>query len=580
MIIAIRIFLQAAGRRKWLVLLCLVCAGLAEGVGIASLLPLIAVLADDASGGGSTLARVVTETLASVGLDASVGTLLVIIVAGITLKSILNIMAMRFVGDAVTDVATHFRLTLLRNLLRSEWSYFIKYPIGVLGGLVGGQAMQAATAFQQAALLLANLVQCAIYLGVAALVSWKLVAAALVTGAVLVLALRRFVRRTRQAGFKQTKVTHELGALLNDTLLGIKSLKAMARDEAFERLLRDKVHKIKKTMRVMTGSKEMLTNLQEPVVISVMAIGFYVLIVMAKLPIGEVLVMGLLLQRSVRGINKVQQQIQMFAQMEGAFAHLTFMVGETDRHRERHPGGRTPTLEHGIRLERVGFAYGEMSVLADLSLEIPARTLTVLTGPSGVGKTTLTDLLLGFYRPQAGRILVDGVPLDEIDMRAWRSLIGYVPQDPTLFRDTVLANVTLKGAGESEADAIEALEAADAWGFVAALPHGLHTEVGERGSKLSGGQRQRISIARALVHRPRLLILDEVTSALDHATEQAICRNIAALARRMTVIAISHRPAWFEVTDRVYRLEAGGVVAAGATSRAAASAGAACAGVA
>ena len=154
-----------------------------------------------------------------------------------------------------------------------------------------------------------------------------------------------------------------------------------------------------------------------------------------------------------------------------------------------------------------------------------------------------------------GRFLIDGVPLEAFDLQAWRRMIGYVPQDLILFHDTIEANVTLGDPNLGEAEARRALEAAGAWDFVAAQPEGLARVVGEKGAKLSGGQRQRIALARALATNPRLLILDEVTSALDPATERDICANIAALSDRFAILAITHGEAWAEIAHRVYRLE-------------------------
>jgi len=138
-------------------------------------------------------------------------------------------------------------------------------------------------------------------------------------------------------------------------------------------------------------------------------------------------------------------------------------------------------------------------------------------------------------------------------------MIGYVPQETFLLHDTVLQNVTLGDANLTEADAEEALIAAGAWDFVKALPTGMHSSVGERGAALSGGQRQRIAIARALAHRPRLLILDEITSALDPDSEAAICCTLQWLRGQLTILAISHQPAIVQAAESVYRLERGHV---------------------
>jgi ATP-binding cassette subfamily C protein len=181
----------------------------------------------------------------------------------------------------------------------------------------------------------------------------------------------------------------------------------------------------------------------------------------------------------------------------------------------------------------------------------------VLTGPSGAGKTTIADLILGLYQPDEGQVLVDDVPLREIDLASWRSRVGYVPQELVLFHDSIFANVALGDRRIGKAEVQHALEVAGAWDFVRRLPDGVMTHVGESGAKLSGGERQRIALARALVAKPRLLILDEVSSALDPDTEWQICRGIRELAGEMAVLAITHRPAFLEIADVIYRIEAG-----------------------
>jgi ATP-binding cassette subfamily C protein len=192
-------------------------------------------------------------------------------------------------------------------------------------------------------------------------------------------------------------------------------------------------------------------------------------------------------------------------------------------------------------------------------LSIPAGSFTAIVGPSGAGKTTIVDLFTGLIRPQQGHVWIDDLLLEQVDLRQWRRMIGYVPQETFLLHDSVFLNVTLGDANMTEADVDEALRAAGAWDFVSALPMGIRSSVGERGAALSGGQRQRIAIARALAHRPKLLILDEITSALDPDSEAAICRTLQGLRGQLTILAISHQPAIVQAADSVYRLERGHV---------------------
>jgi ATP-binding cassette subfamily C protein len=208
-------------------------------------------------------------------------------------------------------------------------------------------------------------------------------------------------------------------------------------------------------------------------------------------------------------------------------------------------------------LDRVSFAYSEHWVLQDTSLTFPVGLFTAIVGPSGVGKTTIVDLVMALIRPQQGEVFIDNQPLAQIDLRSWRKMIGYVPQETLLLHDTVLINVTLGDPELNEEDAKYALRAAGAWEFVMAMPQGIHSPVGERGSMLSGGQRQRIALARALVHKPKLLILDEPTSALDPDTESAICETLGKLRGAITILAISHQPTIMKEADRAYQLQDG-----------------------
>jgi ATP-binding cassette subfamily C protein len=162
-------------------------------------------------------------------------------------------------------------------------------------------------------------------------------------------------------------------------------------------------------------------------------------------------------------------------------------------------------------------------------------------GPSGAGKTTVADLVAGLIFPDRGRVTVDGKELTPARIGRWRERIGYVGQEPFLFHDTVRANLLWAAPGASEDDLREALRAAAAWGFVARLPHGLDTVVGDRGVRLSGGERQRLALARALLRRPDLLILDEATSNIDAGNERRIGAAVRRLRGSLAILVITHR---------------------------------------
>jgi len=550
------IFFATKPRIRWTVLGLLLLAGLAEGIGLTSLLPLLTVADAGTDSGSSAASKIIFDALDRLGLPASLETLIFVVLGGIVLKSGLSLLAMRQVGYAAADVATQLRTKLIDNLMRAKWSFFVSQPVGRLANAVSFEASRSAQAFVLAVQFIAGILQCGVYVGVALLLSWKLALVALLIGGLIALLLSSLVRTAKKAGRRQTKRTKELVMHLSDALIGIKPLKAMGRQGHFAQLFDDKIADLRRALRRQTLSSQLMRNLQEPILTLCLVVGFYLAIRHLEQPLTELFVMGLVLHRTVSRINRIQKLLQQAAIVESAYWSIHRLVDHSKQEREVVHGTRHPTLKEGCTMHNISFAFGENQVLEDISMEVPANQVTVIMGASGVGKTTITDLLLGLYRPDEGEILVDGVPLEQIDLHAWRAMIGYVPQELILFHDTVLANVTLGDKSFSAAQAQAALEAADAWDFVSTLPEGIMTQVGERGAKLSGGQRQRIALARALVHNPSLLILDEVTSALDPETEAAICRNIRNLAHSITILAITHRPAWVDAADRVYELGA------------------------
>ena len=225
--------------------------------------------------------------------------------------------------------------------------------------------------------------------------------------------------------------------------------------------------------------------------------------------------------------------------------------------------GNRLNFNNEIMISDVNFRYPSVSknALKNVSIVIKKGESVGFAGRSGSGKTTLVDVILGLLPPAAGEVLVDGVDIQK-NLRGWQDQIGYVPQSIYLTDDTLRANVAfgLKKEDINEQAVLQSIKAAQLDEFVAGLPEGLNTLVGERGIRLSGGQRQRIGIARALYHQPEVLVLDEATSALDTETEQGVMASIKALQGHKTILIVAHRLSTIEHCDRVYRLEHGKVV--------------------
>ncbi len=562
-------FFRAYPWHSVLMLLALLFAGIAEGVGLSALLPLISIaIKNDGADAANTTKeppgeyeQAVIDVMHQLGISPTIGVLLIIIVAGVTIKSMLLLVARKQVGYTAAQVATDLRLDMLSAMLRSKWEYFIHQPIGSLTNRLATEAQRSSNSFVYGATMITYLVQAIIYGGVAIAVSWKATLTTLAIGSVIIGISHFLVRMTRRAGKKQTKLFTSLLARLTDTLQSVKPLKAMSKEHLADKVLAMETSRLNKSFRKQVFSSAALNAAQEEMFAIVVAGGMFIALVKLNMPFPTVTVLAVVLGKMLSQLGKVQKQYQKMVAGESAFWSIKAAI-EKARQAEEYLGeGAMPKLENSIRLDHVTFGYDPgRPILCDISLEIPQGRLTTFTGPSGSGKTTVIDLVIGLLKPQDGHILIDDVALNKLDMRAWRRMIGYVPQETLLLHASIAHNVTLGDPELGEEDAIRALKEAGAWDFIEHLPDGINSTVGERGTKLSGGQRQRIMIARALVHKPRLLILDEATSALDPKNEAAIGRTMEALRGRLTILAISHQTALVEAADCVYRMENGSAV--------------------
>jgi ATP-binding cassette subfamily C protein len=548
-----------------MMLTALLFAGIAEGVGISALLPLLAVTLGNTQPGSdrsvTQAEQMVMEIFDWLGVTPTLEFLIVFIFGAILVKTLLVLFANRRVGYTVAKMTADLRQQALRAFIMAKWEFHLAQPVGKLTAAMGGETIHTAKAFDAGVQMVVVLIHALIYIGVAVMVDFKATLIALAGGMLFWYPLNRFVKRAKKAGRRQIQFMSLLSSYFVDTIQSIKSLKSMAREDSAEAALISKTKKLKKAMKREVISKESLSAYQEMMLVAFLLGAVYVAITFLAMAPTTVLILTVLLRRILTSLGKVQKQYQLMAAKESGYWSMSKTVDLARKMRESITGDRQPTLEKSIRLENVTFAYSEEAVLRDASLVFPARKITAVIGPSGSGKTTILDLVIGLLRPQKGEIRIDDLPLAEVDIRKWRRMIGYVSQEPILLHDSVFINVSLGDPEVTEKDVQEALEKAEVWDFVASMPQGVYSSVGERGLALSGGQRQRIAIARALTHNPKLLMLDEATTALDPETEAAVCQTLLKLRGDIAVLAISHQPAILEIADVAYRIDKGEIEA-------------------
>jgi ATP-binding cassette subfamily C protein len=551
-------FFEAYPARSMLMVVCFLFSGLAEGVSILTLLPLLDNIQSGGSNSGGWIGTFLKNTLDIYGLQPNLPTLLIIFVAGIAIKGLLMLVAMKQVGYTVAHVTSDLRLKLIKSLMNANWNYFINRPAGYFANAMSSEAMRASTAYHHTALFVASVFNAFIYAVLAMILSLKTTIISASAAIIMIVAFSALIKKSRRAGFRQTELMKSIISRLTDALQGIKSIKAMAQEKHFQELLETETKDLYNTQKNQVFAAEALKSIQEPFVAMMIAAIIYIIITFGQQSFSSLLVMLLIFFRLMGRIYNAQACYQEMAVGESALWSLIENIEQAEVQVDKYnEGGKLPHLVSNISMNSVNFSHGEKKILKNVTLNIPAGKFVAIIGPSGAGKTTIVDLIAGLFIPQAGDVYIDDVSLRELNLFAWRQMIGYVPQEIFMFHESVFRNVSLGDHGITTQDVEEVLISAGALDFVSRLPSGMHTIIGERGSKLSGGQRQRIAVARALLHKPKLLILDEATTALDPKTEAEICETLRRLCGRTTIIAISHQPAIAEVADVVYKIRDG-----------------------
>lgn len=544
------------------VILSIVISGFAESLSLLTFLPLLQVGLGKINGDVSAapqdpslVDKVFDAIFGFLNIQPTIEVLLTLIVIMVTIKSLGMLVTRAYIGVVSARVATDLRVDLIQSLLRTSWSYFTSQATGRFSNAVSTEAQRASNAYLSAWNMVGAAIQAGLFVIASAAVSLEILIYGVCAGLLIMGLLHWTVKLARQAGTVETNLMNSLVVRLSDSISGIKPLMVMGLEKHILPLLHGDAEGLRQAQKKQAFASAAQGNLSEPLMMLVLAVGAYYALEHTDITLAHLAVVALFFNRMVGRMAQFQKFYQMINASESAYHSIIQIIrNANDATNKNHGGGKAPKLDKRITLDRLGFTYENTTILRDFSLTLSANKLTAIVGPSGCGKTTIADIVTGLLEPQQGTVYIDDVPIGDLDYHEWRSMIGYVPQELYLFHDTLRNNVTLKDTELSDEQVWQALARCNAREFVEALPEGLDTVIGERGSKLSGGQRQRLMIARALVREPKLLILDEATTALDPDTEKSLCSTVKSIAKGVTVLAISHQPAIKEVADHIIDL--------------------------
>ncbi|WP_339882925.1 ABC transporter ATP-binding protein [Vreelandella maris] len=377
----------------------------------------------------------------------------------------------------------------------------------------------------------------------------------------------------RKAGPLYSDVREKVGDLasrLSNNLSGIATIKSFTSEDREAERLRDASEAyVEANRRAIKVSSAFIPVIRMAILAGFLAT-FTVGGMMAlngSLNVGAYGVLVFLTQRLLWPLTGLAQVIDLFERAMASTRRILDLLEVPITVKDDSTTPLAQPVRGEVTIDNVSFHYATSLVGVDgIHLHVPAGNTLALVGATGSGKSTLIKLLLRFYDPESGRVLIDGQPITDVSMNSLRQSIGLVSQDVYLFEGSIRDNIAYGKPDADEAAIIDAAKTAEAWSFIETLPQGLDTPVGERGVRLSGGQRQRLSLARALLKDPPILVLDEATSAVDNETEAAIQRSLKRIAHGRTVIMIAHRLSTIVHADEIVVIEKGQVAERGSHS--------------
>ena len=536
-----------------------------EGIGINTAIPLVSFFTGSTNEATDIITKAIQWLFAFLHVPFSFRYLLVFMLGLFILRAASVVVFGYIRGWIAADFLGKESEDVLRRTMHSSWPFLLKQKIGTMhntlvrdiqctGGLLGivGQVIQSFSGFLM-------------YLLVALNISPLMTLYTLGGGVVLLFVVRPLLRRTRSIAERTALTEKQFSQFLSEHIIGMKSIKASGAEESALQKGSGQIGLLRTLSIRQALVRSVSSSLFQPVSLILVVILF---MLTYSSPGFSIISFGAtlsLIQKIFTYLESGQNAIQSISEFLPYAQNISAFKRHLDLHRELANRGGKPIIFNGtLEFKGVSFAYNEdKQVLKNIDFKVNVGETVGLIGPSGTGKTSVADLLLRLFKPTAGALIINCMPLDDMALDAWRKSIGYVPQEAFLLHSTIEENIRFYKESLTMEDIIDSAKQANIHDFIIGLPDGYQTTVGDRGVLLSGGQRQRIVLARALAGKPALLILDEATSALDHESEKLIQEAIYKLRGSVTVFIIAHRPSTVADADRILVLGGGRIVEEG-----------------
>ena len=541
----------------------LIVEGLAGALSLFSVVAVIDLFMSPDLTRASSITQRAAAIVGAVGLPVGIATLLGLFLVLQIVQNGVAIVARHFIIVTRNAVMQELVVGTFARLLSARWQFFTSARQGTIVNTLIHEVNVAGDAFKTLALLVATFVQLLAYVAVPLYLSWQVTTVSVIAGGLLALPLLALGPLNYRLGQRTTAAANRASGVIQESVTLAKVIFGFANQA---RSLEDLRTAYSEQQRALTRSQSLrmaMPLLYEPFGMAVLVITLLVAQRFA-VPLSEIAALVWALQKAVTLVSDLTTRWNALVNFLPSYHQVLVLRARAAAMAEPTGGRPCAPLQREIVLDRVTFAYPDHPpTLVDVSVRIPKGRVVAVVGESGAGKSTLIDLLMGLHAPQGGRVLVDGVSLTELDLKSYRCRIGYVPQESILFHATIRQNLLWAKPDATDAEIREACLRANADEFVARFPDRYDTVVGDRGVRLSGGQCQRLALARAILRRPDLLILDEATSSLDSQSERLIQEAVDSIARETTVVIVTHRLSTIANADHIHVLRNGKLVEAG-----------------
>lgn len=554
--------LKIIGHKFYYSLVLNVIAAILEAIGIALIIPLFLVLYDET---GSEKTTVYVRSFFEIfHLNYSTNLFFVFIILIFILRSVLLIFCFWMDSEIFSKSQKNIYKKSIKSMQFLSYEYFLNHTPGHFNNIIQTESIRASLTINYYIKACNCFLMMIVFFIISLLNDFNFTLIVMLISAFSILIFKGSYTKNKKLS---AKLSEENSIYQDSTLQILNNFKYLSGSNSFEKYFPYVFKKMENTIVIMKTirlNSDLYRVFTQIVLIILISFVIYFYVQVLKQPIGGILVSLLLCQRGLSKAMVFQNFWQNFNNVLGSFKFYINSISEIESKKE--PTGNEILTPGPIyfKIHNLKFSYKDKFNLNIKSFNISQNQIVSIVGASGSGKSTLLDLLIGLHKVQEGSILVNGIDINKLNLKDYRSKIGYVLQDPCLFNDTIKNNITIwDDSAEANEKMIESSYMANIKDFIEKLPNQYDETIGDKGLKLSGGQRQRISIARELYKKPNLLILDEATSALDSESEAIVSEAIMKLKGNLTIIIVAHRLSTVRLSDKIFVLDMGEIIGEG-----------------